>query len=146
MAIGGDIPALDYRQLGLVLRRDVNDATSQQVRDFAARPASFSYLSQGIDGVLGPGTEAAVSGLREDLLMNDGSSTASDGSAPVKVLDYNRGRVTEVTASRSGTGAVHLRYARRRQRTSSMCRPRSWRDSVVSWEPIWNPQNLTTCS
>jgi len=91
------MPALSYRQAGLVLGRAVPDATNLQVRDLQRDLRALGSLKEGIDGVFGSGTEAAVSALQEDLLVNDGTSQAGDGSAPVKPLDYNRSRVTQVT-------------------------------------------------
>jgi hypothetical protein len=38
-----------------------------------------------------------MSALQQDVLTNDGTSSADDGPAPVRVLDYNRGRVTGTT-------------------------------------------------
>jgi peptidoglycan hydrolase-like protein with peptidoglycan-binding domain len=90
------MPELSYRQPGLLLGRRVNDTTNQ-VRDLQRDLRSLGYLRQGIDGVFGSGTEGAVSALQEDLLMNDGTSSAGDGSAPVSILDYNQGRVANVT-------------------------------------------------
>jgi hypothetical protein len=49
----------------------------------------------GIDGNFGPQTELAVRGLQYDLLHNDGEG--SDGSAAVKMVDFNSGRVSAVT-------------------------------------------------
>jgi len=91
------MPALSYREPGLVLGTDVNDATDRQVRDLQRDLRALGYLKQGIDGVFGSGTKAAVSALQQDLLTNDGTSSGDDGSAPVRVLDYNRGRVTGTT-------------------------------------------------
>ena len=55
------------------------------------------YLKKNIDGNFGPGTERAVKALSYDLLHNDGSSTQNDGDAPVRVFDYNEGRIADVT-------------------------------------------------
>jgi peptidoglycan hydrolase-like protein with peptidoglycan-binding domain len=55
----------------------------------------LGYLRTGIDGVFGKETEAAIRSLRYDLLHNSGNG--SDAAAPVAVMSYNRGRVTEIT-------------------------------------------------
>jgi peptidoglycan hydrolase-like protein with peptidoglycan-binding domain len=90
------MPALSYRRPGLFLTRSVNNATNQ-VRDLQRDLRSLGYLRQGIDGVFGARTEEAVTALQEDLLINNGASSAGDGSAPVSILDYNQGRVAKVT-------------------------------------------------
>jgi len=91
------MPTLSYRQAGLVLAQPPSDATEQQVRDLQRDLRALGYLRRGIDGKFGPGTEEAVSALQRDLMMNDGTSREGDGSAPVRVMDYNRLRVSEVT-------------------------------------------------
>jgi peptidoglycan hydrolase-like protein with peptidoglycan-binding domain len=55
----------------------------------------LGYLRSGIDGVFGRSTALAVKALQHDLLTNDGRGP--DGAAPVRVLDYNRGRIVAVT-------------------------------------------------
>lgn len=89
------MPALSYRQSGLVLAVGTKDATEQQNSDLQHDLRALGYLRRNIDGNFGPGTQQAVKALQRDLLTNDGSG--GDGSAPVRVLDYNRGRVSEVT-------------------------------------------------
>lgn len=54
----------------------------------------LGYLRRGIDGVFGASTELAVRGLKYDLQHNTGSG--SDGTAPVSIKSYNRGRVVGV--------------------------------------------------
>jgi hypothetical protein len=71
-------------------RGDSGDAVKALQRDLRA----LGYLASGIDGQFGSGTELAVKGLQHDLLNNAGAGT--DGNAPVRVLDYNRGRVVNV--------------------------------------------------
>lgn len=88
---------LSFRQPGLVLQRGGGGATQQQIRDLQHCLRSLGYLGGGIDGTFGPGTEVAVKALQWDLLLNDGSSTGGDGSAPIGVQAYNRGRVAAVT-------------------------------------------------
>jgi peptidoglycan hydrolase-like protein with peptidoglycan-binding domain len=56
---------------------------------------ALGYLETGIDGFFGPNTEAAVKALQFDLLNNKG--TGVDGSAPVRLRDYNNSRVTAIT-------------------------------------------------
>lgn len=87
------MPVLSYRQPGLVLAVD-SPAARQQVCDLQHDLRSLGYLRRGIDGAFGPGTQQAVRALQFDLLHNAG--TGSDGSAPVRVVDYNRGRVAAV--------------------------------------------------
>ena len=89
--------ALEYRQASLVLKKGGEGATDRQIRDLQRDLRRLGYLKRGIDGAFGPGTERAVKALQHDLLTNDGRSTGGDGPAPVRVLDYNRGRVVEVT-------------------------------------------------
>src|SRR5262245_1910402 len=85
---------LSYRQPGLIL--GVGAAgTEQQIRDLQRDLRQLGYLKKGIDGRFGPGTLLAVKSLQHDLLNNQGSG--SDGTAPVRVTDYNRGRVSAVT-------------------------------------------------
>ncbi|HEX2095664.1 MAG TPA: peptidoglycan-binding domain-containing protein [Longimicrobiaceae bacterium] len=88
------MPALSYRQPGLVLSID-SPVSPQQVRDLQHDLRALGYLRRGIDGAFGSGTQRAVAALQNDLLRNAGAG--SDGSAPVRVVDYNRGRVTAVT-------------------------------------------------
>ncbi len=87
------MPVLSYRQPGLVLAID-SPASRQQVCDLQHDLRSLGYLRRGIDGAFGPGTRKAVMAFQYDLLKNAGRG--SDGSAPVRVVDYNRGRVTAV--------------------------------------------------
>lgn len=82
---------VSYRRSGLVLMRGT--AEEALVRDLQRHLRALGYLKSGIDGAFGPGTQRAVRALRYDLLHNDGRSTRGDGRAPVRVLDYNRGRV-----------------------------------------------------
>lgn len=83
---------LTYLQSGLVLQRG---ASGQAVRDLQHDLRSLGYLRGGIDGQFGRGTELAVMALQYDLLNNSGGGT--DGNAPVRVIDYNSGRVSTVT-------------------------------------------------
>lgn len=87
---------LSYRRPGLVLKRRGSTASKSHVRDLQRDLRSLGYLRQGIDGAFGPGTELAVKALQHDLLFNAGASTTHDGEAPVRVVDYNRGRVVDV--------------------------------------------------
>ncbi len=86
---------LSYQQAGLVLKRPGTGATDAQIRDLQRHLRALGYLRQGIDGAFGRGTEGAVKGLQHDLLHNDGGGR--DGQAPVRVRDYNDGRVGAVT-------------------------------------------------
>jgi hypothetical protein len=86
-----------YRKRGLVLKRGGAAANDRQIRELQADLRCLGYLKKGIDGFFGKDTESAVMSLRYDLLHNDGRSRQGDGSAPVRVLDFNRGRVFQVT-------------------------------------------------
>ncbi len=88
---------LSYRQAGLVLEREGGAASDRQIRDLQRDLRQLGYLRQGIDGSFGSGTERAVRALQHDLLENDGTSQSEDGPAPVRMIDYNRGRITTVT-------------------------------------------------
>jgi tetratricopeptide (TPR) repeat protein len=85
---------LSYRRPGLFLRMGVA-AAEQQIRDLQRDLRQLGYLKNGIDGRFGPGTKLAVKSLEYDLLENQG--IGSDGPAPVRVVDYNRGRVSVVS-------------------------------------------------
>lgn len=88
---------VSYQKRGLVLKRKGRRGTNRQIRDLQRDLRQLGYLKRGIDGKFGRGTELAVKGLQHDLLCNYGQSLHNDGSAPVSVLDYNRGRVVDVT-------------------------------------------------
>jgi peptidoglycan hydrolase-like protein with peptidoglycan-binding domain len=88
------MPQLSYRQSGLSLQQG---AGGQAVRDLQRDLRGLGYLRQGIDGAFGKGTALAVKALQHDLLTNAGTSTGTDGNAPVRVMDYNRGRVAGVS-------------------------------------------------
>jgi peptidoglycan hydrolase-like protein with peptidoglycan-binding domain len=89
-----------YRRSGFVLREGGRGATSHQIRDLQRDLRALGYLRRGIDGKFGPGTDRAVRALQHDLLHNDGTSgRARDGKAPVRLIDYNRGRVVQVTGA-----------------------------------------------
>ena len=93
------MPPLSYQQTGLVLKRPGEGANDAQIRDLQRHLRALGYLRQGIDGAFGPGTEGVVRGLQHDLLHNDGDG--SDGQAPVRVRDYNDGRLAGVTGELS---------------------------------------------
>ncbi len=89
------MPPLSYQQPGLVLKRPGTGASDAQVRDLQRHLRALGYLRRGVDGAFGPGTEGAVRALQDDLLHNDGSG--SDRRAPVRVRDFNNGRVAGVS-------------------------------------------------
>ena len=91
------MPAPSYCQKGLALERGGTAATERQVRDLQKDLRQLGYLKTGIDGRFGPATELAVKALRYDLLYNDGRSQKDDGEAPVRVIDFNRGRVPAIS-------------------------------------------------
>lgn len=95
------MPVPSFRQPGLLLSRS-GAAGPAQIQDFQRALRSLGYLKSGIDGVFGGGVAAAVKALERDLLSNDGKSTAGDGNAPVRVIDYNRGRITGVSGEADG--------------------------------------------
>jgi hypothetical protein len=92
------VPALSYRQPGLILRTGGVGASERQIKDLQRDLRRLGYLRKGIDGVFGRGTALAVKSLQHDLLNNDGSSRGNDGKAPVRVVDFNRG-ITAVTGA-----------------------------------------------
>lgn len=92
------MPALSYRQPGLVLKRG-SAAAPVLILELQHHLRQLGYLREFIDGKFGAGTERAVCALQHDLLHNDGRG--SDGRASVRVRDYNSGRVGRVT------GMVH---------------------------------------
>jgi peptidoglycan hydrolase-like protein with peptidoglycan-binding domain len=87
------VTTLSYRQSGLVLQQG-SVASVQQIRDLQHDLRRLGYLKRGIDGVFGGQTKLAVQGLQHDLMHNGGSG--GDGSAPVKLVDFNRNRVTSL--------------------------------------------------
>jgi len=87
------MPQLSYQQSGLTVRQG---DSSELVRDLQRDLRSIGYLRQGITGKFGAQTTLAVKALQYDLMTNQGASTGSDGNAPVKVADYNNGRVAVV--------------------------------------------------
>ncbi|HKF20735.1 MAG TPA: peptidoglycan-binding domain-containing protein [Candidatus Angelobacter sp.] len=89
------MPQLSYRQSGFTLQQGAN---GQPVRDLQHDLRSIGYLRAGINGRFGAETTLAVKALQHDLLTNQGASTGTDGSAPVKLIDYNGGRVAAVNA------------------------------------------------
>ena len=89
------MPGLSYRQIGLMLKIGGPPASPQQIRDLQRDLRQLGYLASGIDGDFRSGTELAVKSLQHDLIANGGSGL--DGNAPVRIRDYNRGRVSAVT-------------------------------------------------
>lgn len=83
-----------YQISGLVLSRG-GRASHAQVKELQRDLRRLGYLRTGIDGDYGKITESAVKALQFDLLKNTGSGP--DGSAPVRIRDYNKGRVTAPT-------------------------------------------------
>ena len=70
-------------------------ASQEQIRELQRDLRALGYLRSGIDGAFGSGTSFAVKALQNDLMTNDG--TGKDGAAPVKIKDYNKGRISAVT-------------------------------------------------
>ena len=76
---------------GMTLRRSSPDSDMVKEAQFHLR--ALGYLKRGIDGDFGTLTETAVRSLQFDLINTDDRAKG----APVSVLDYNGGRVTEVS-------------------------------------------------
>jgi hypothetical protein len=93
------MPKRSYRKRGLVLGRGGIGIGEQQIIELQRDLRQLGYLKAGIDGKFGPGTERAVRSLEWDLLHNDGRSSGGDGNAPVRVLDFNCGRVVGVSGT-----------------------------------------------
>jgi peptidoglycan hydrolase-like protein with peptidoglycan-binding domain len=76
------------------------------VKDLQRDLRALGYARKGIDGKFGEGTAAAVRALQFDLQYNDGKGE-KDGSAPVVVKNYNKGRVSAITGMvDAGTATV----------------------------------------
>ena len=84
-------------QAGIILKKGSKDIGDDLIRELQHDLRHLGYLRRGIDGIFGPETEFAVMALQHDLLRNAGKSTSNDGLAPVKLTDFNRGRVHAVT-------------------------------------------------
>jgi hypothetical protein len=84
---------LSYQGPGLRLSRDAH-VSRAIVKDLQRDLRRLGYLATGIDGIFGKATEDAIKALQFDLLY--GRREGSDGSAPVRVRDYNKARVTSV--------------------------------------------------
>jgi hypothetical protein len=89
--------ARKYLKRGLVFGRGDSGIGEGVVRDLQRDLRAIGYLKQGIDGKFGTGTERAVKALQYELMNNDGRSRANDGDAPVRVVDFNKGRIVAVT-------------------------------------------------
>lgn len=89
------MPILSYAQPGLTL--SPSPTSSPLVSDLQRDLRALGYHKGAIDGVFLSGTKRSVSALQYDLLSNAGDSSRGDGSAPVAVKDYNKGRVASVT-------------------------------------------------
>ncbi len=84
-----------YLKSGLVMQAGHADAG--EVRALQRDLRALGYLRQGIDGGFGKQTTLAIRSLQYDLLNNTGESSGGDGAAPVSVVNFNRGRVIDVT-------------------------------------------------
>jgi len=96
------VPTRSYNKQGLIIRRGGN-ASITQIKDLQRDLRQLGYLPGGIDGDFGKVTELAVKSLQYDLLHNHGSSTRQDGNASVSILDYNRGRIVQITGEATQT-------------------------------------------
>lgn len=91
------MPVRRYVVSGLTLSE--GPGTSPRVQDLQRDLRSLGYTMGPLDGVFGVHTVNAVQALQFDLMHNDGSSSSSDGDAPVAVRDYNKGSVTALTGA-----------------------------------------------
>ncbi len=89
------MPTRSYKKSGLILKRGSTTASKSQIKDLQRALRQLGYLFRWIDGGFGRGTERVVKALQHDLLNNFGSQ--NDGEAPVSIIDYNKGRVIDVT-------------------------------------------------
>lgn len=83
------INAFAYATMTLRRNSDQTDA----VRDLQRHLRALGYLRAGIDGDFGGGTERAVEALQYDLMNNNGADEQGGSSAPVRITDYNKGRI-----------------------------------------------------
>lgn len=88
---------LSYCVDGLILKRNGTAATDRQIRDLQRDLRCLGYLRSGIDGKFGEGTELSVKALQHDLRNNNGDSKQGDGKAPISIMAYNKGRVTDIS-------------------------------------------------
>lgn len=84
-----------YQKSNLRMHRGHENKT--EVKALQRDLRALGYLRSGIDGDFGGNTELAVKSLQYDLLNNVGESTGDDGPGPVSVVNFNRGRVFDVT-------------------------------------------------
>jgi peptidoglycan hydrolase-like protein with peptidoglycan-binding domain len=84
---------LSYQGPGLRLSRGAQ-ASRAIVKDLQRDLRRLGYIATGIDGIFGRATEEAIKALQFDLLYSRGEG--SDGSAPVRVRDYNKARIASV--------------------------------------------------
>jgi hypothetical protein len=89
------MPARGYLIPDLNMTVGGRGATQEQIRDLQRDLRALGYLRRGIDGAFGPGTAFAIKALQNDLMTND--SKGRDRTAPVKIKDYNKGRVSGAT-------------------------------------------------
>ena len=89
--------AMSYAGVELRLGIEQNDETRTAARDLQRHLRALGYLRAGIDGAFGQGTEDAIRALQHDLLHNDGQDEHGGPDAPVRMIDYNRGRIAQVT-------------------------------------------------
>jgi len=86
-----------YQKRGLVFGKGDSAAGEGEVRELQRDLRATGYLKQRIDGKFGSNTEMAVKALQYDLMNNDGRTRGNDGDAPVRVVDFNRGRIVAMT-------------------------------------------------
>lgn len=96
-----------YLKSGLVMQAGHADVAA--VKELQRHLRALGYLRQGIDGDFGKQTTLAIRSLQYDLLNNTGDSTGGDGPAPVSVVNFNRGRVIDITGvlDQGLAGCIH---------------------------------------
>lgn len=90
------MPSPAYVKRGLILQKGPNTGNEDRVRALQHDLRALGYLRSGIDGAFGSGTQRAILALQHDLLHNHGESTRRDGTAPIAIGDFNKGRVTDI--------------------------------------------------
>ncbi len=79
---------LSYQKPSLVLQRGV-PADAGLVADLQRDLRALGYLTHGIDGTFGAGTELAVRALQHDLIHGAAGQPVPGGAAPVAIDSFN---------------------------------------------------------
>jgi hypothetical protein len=91
--------SLSYNRQGIKIQKKGTGGEENQIRDLQRDLRRLGYLRNCIDGKFGAGTELAVMALQHDLLYNAGKSSTNDGLSPVRMIDYNKGRIFSITGT-----------------------------------------------